>query len=524
MFHDIMKIEEVLKNFPEVKISGQNGDTVLASVDRNNLASVATSLVEEHNLFFSSLFGTDDRKSRQTFGVHAIFGSDKENQWLTLSAALPENDPKYPSITKTLMAAHWYERYMQDMFGIVAEGHPDPRRLVHHENIPESVFPLRKDFALNTELEKANVAYPMHHVEGEGIYEIPVGPIHAGIIEPGHFRFNVAGERILTLEGKLFFTHKGVEKLMEGKTIPEALPFIERLSGDAAASHALAYVQAAEKIANCKVSERAEMLRIIVCELERLTMHIHDLSNIGGMGTGYSFIAANGFRIKEKMMRLSDKIFGNRFWRGFIVAGGVSSDIDKEKLSEILKVSKQCHEEMKKIVDLALASDGFLDRLQTTGVLPNDAACALGALGIAARGSDLDRDTRRDHSYGAYKKYPVEVVVRNSCDVHARYLVRIGEMAQTMKLIEKLIENLPDNGIAVNFEVKDGFAIGAVESWRGEIVCALKITNGVVERCFPRDPSFCNWALFGIMGPGNIVPDFPLINKSLNLSYSGTDL
>lgn len=519
-----MLIQEMLKNFPEVKLQEIKGETILATVDREVLASVCTKLVDEYGLPLSLLYGTDDRKANETFGVHAVFSSDKTHQWLKISASLPAADPKYPSITATVMAAHWYERYMQDMFGIIAEGHPDPRRLVNHENIPEGTHPLRKDFALNAKLEKANVAYPMHHVEGEGIYEIPVGPIHAGIIEPGHFRFNVAGERILTLEGKLFFTHKGVEKLLEGKTITEGLAFIERLSGDTAAANALAYVQAAETIASSDVPERALMLRTLVCELERLTMHIHDLANIGGMGTGYSFIAANGFRVKERMMRLSEEILGNRFWRGLIVPGGVSADFDKEKFDKILAVSKEAFDEMNEIVKTALQSDGFLDRLQTTGVLPLDAAKALGALGIAARGSDLDRDVRRDHAYAAYGKYPVNVIIRKSGDVHARYLVRIGEMKETMQLIEKLIAEMPQGPIATEFKTVDGFALGAVEGWRGEILTALYIKDGVIQRCFPRDPSFCNWALFGIMGPGNIVPDFPLINKSLNLSYSGTDL
>ena len=519
-----MKIQDILKNIPEVEIQEIQGDTILAKVSREKLAKVCTELVDEYDLPLSLLWGTDDRKVSGTFGVHVVFASDKFHQWLKISAALPETDPTYPSITATVMAAHWYERYMQDMFGVEAIGHPDPRRLVHHENIPLGAHPLRKDFALNTNLEKANVPYPMHHVSGEGIYEIPVGPIHAGIIEPGHFRFNVAGERILTLEGKLFFTHKGVEKLLEGKNIIEGLPFIERLSGDMAASHALAYMQAAEKISTCNISERALMLRTLVCELERLTMHIHDLANIGGMGTGYSFIAANGFRIKERLMRLSDEILGNRFWRGLIIPGGVSKDFSLEQLDKILLVAKEARCEMSKIVKTALASDGFLDRLQTTGILPLEAAKAFGALGIAARGSGLDRDVRRDHPYGAYAKYPVEVALKHHGDVRSRYSVRIVEMKKSIELIEKLITEISEGEIMSSFQTADGFALGAVESWRGEILCALQIKNGVIERCFPRDPSFCNWALFGIMGPGNIVPDFPLINKSLNLSYSGTDL
>lgn len=519
-----MNIQTILKNISKITLKSQKNNLTLATVSREDLAEVSADLVNNHGLYLSLLFGTDDRKEKNTFGVYVIFSDDTSHEWLMLSAEIPAEDPKYPSITALIMAAHWYERYLCDMFGIVPIGHPDPRRLVHHENIPIGTHPLRKDFSWNTKLQKANEPYPMHHVSGDGIYEIPVGPIHAGIIEPGHFRFNVAGERILTLEGKLFFTHKGVEKLLEGKTISEALPFIERISGDMAAAHALAFVEAAESISDCEISMRAKMLRTLNVELERLTMHIHDLANIGGMGTGYSFIAANGFRIKERLMRLSMKILGNRFWRGFIVPGGVSKDLSKEQLEEIKIICKEAYAEMMNIMDTALASEGFLDRLQTTGVLLLDAAKAFGALGVVARASGFNRDVRRDHPHAAYEKYPVSVVTKTVGDVHARYLVRIEEMKETMALIEKLIDNISEGEIKTEIIVRDGFGIGATESWRGEILCALKIKNGVIERCFPRDPSFCNWPLFGIIGPGNIVPDFPLCNKSLNLSYSGTDL
>ncbi|EKE18911.1 MAG: hypothetical protein ACD_9C00200G0004 [uncultured bacterium] len=519
-----MKIQEILKNFEQVKNVSESEGFVRAEISRDELSGVATKLVDEFQLPLSLLFGTDDRKENETFGVHVVFSNDCEHERLMLSVTVPASDPRYPSLTATIMAAHWYERYLSDMFGVTPVGHPDSRRLVHHENIPDGAHPLRKDFAWDTKLSKENVPYPMHHVKGEGIYEIPVGPIHAGIIEPGHFRFNVAGERILTLEGKLFFTHKGVEKLLEGKSVNDALPFIERLSGDMAASHALAYVQAVESIAKCDVPKRALMLRTLVCELERITMHIHDLANIGGMGTGYSFIAANGFRIKERLARLSMEMLGNRFWRGLMIPGGVSKNFNQDELEKCLDVCKMAYKEMRSIVDTALASEGFLDRLQYTGELPLKAAKAFGALGIAARASGLDRDVRRDFPYAAYKEFPVKVAKKKSSDVFARYRLRVLEMEHAMDLIETLVANMEDGEVSTNIDITDGFAIGSVEAWRGEILCALRIKDGVIDRCFPRDPSFCNWALFGIMGPGNIVPDFPLINKSLNLSYSGTDL
>lgn len=519
-----MIILDILKKFNTVTVSAQKGDLISAQVSKEELANVATSLVDDYKLPLSLLFGTDDRKEKNNFGVHVIFSLDTEKKWLMLSSDIPVDDMQYPSLTKTIMATHWYERYMRDMFGITPLGHPDLRRLVHHENIPENTHPLQKDFKWNTKLDKANVPYPMHHMEGEGVFEIPVGPIHAGIIEPGHFRFNVGGERILTLEGKLFFTHKGVEKLLEDKTVIEALPFIERVSGDMSAAHSLAYVEAVEKISNCNITKRAQMLRAIITECERITMHVHDLANIGGMGTGYSFIAANGFRIKEKMMRLSEDICGNRFWRGIINIGGMTNDIEKENLDKILKISNEVWKEIDKVVVTALASEGFLDRLQYTGELPEEAARAFGAVGLPARASRVNRDVRRDHPYASYKEFPVEVITKKSKDVFARYRMRIKEIEQSIILLEKLIKEIPQENVSVECEVVDGFALGAVESWRGEIICALKIKNGVIDRCFPRDPSFCNWALFGIMGPGNIVPDFPLINKSLNLSYSGNDL
>lgn len=518
-----MKALEILKKI-QLEDARQVGDLTVAKVSKDKLAEVATVLAIELDLPLSSMYATDDRSSEKGFKLHVVFSLDESHEWLELEALVPENDLHYPSITATVMAAHWYERYLHDMFGIEPVGHPDLRRLVSHENVPLETYPLRKDFAWNAKMDHANVPYPMGHVEGEGIYEIPVGPIHAGIIEPGHFRFNVAGERIITLEGKLFFTHKGVEKLMEGKTPVEGLPFIERLSGDCAAAHAHAYCEALEKIAGTKVPARAAAIRTLVSELERLTMHIHDLANIGGMGTGFSFIAANGFRVKERLQRLSAEILGNRFWRGMIVPGGVAQDLDAGQLKRIKEVARAAFAEVDDIFDVAFSSEGFLDRLQNTGVLPLEAAKAFGAVGLPARASGVDRDVRRDHSYGAYNEHPVKVIVRNSGDVCARYLARFEELQETIRLIEELADQLPAGEIKTACEPKDGYAIGAVESWRGEIVCALRLKDGKIDRCFPRDPSFCNWATFAIIGPGNIVPDFPLCNKSLNLSYSGTDM
>ncbi len=495
-------------------------------IPREQWADFIFDLVQSQSFVLSLVFGTDDRATGGGFGIHALLSKDATCDWLWVCTSVPENDPHYPSLTKNLVAAQWYERYLMDMFGVVPHGHPDLRRLVHHENVPENTHPLRKDFQWNTRMAHADVEYPMHHVKGEGIYEIPVGPIHAGIIEPGHFRFNVAGERIITLEGKLFFTHKGVDKLLEGKTPVEALVFVERISGDMSASHALAFCQAVEEVEDIKIPQRACLMRSLFCELERITMHIHDLANIAGMGTGFTVMAAQGFRIKERLMRLSERLIGNRFWRGLIIPGGVSRDFDKAMLEDIREIVNGVVAEMIKLVEMSLNNDSLRERLEGTGVLQKETAIAYGALGIGARGSGVDRDVRRDHPYAAYDKLPFHVVTQHDGDVFARFKMREKEINVSEKLIIHIVEKCLKGGeeIAVSCEPKEGVSWSAVEAWRGEILTWVRLSKGRIDRCVVRDPSFCNWPLFGELAPGNIVPDFPLCNKSLNLSYSGTDM
>ena len=502
-----------------------------ATVHRDDFAPVVTALHTEAGLPLDLLFATDDRFTGEGFGVHAILGVDASHEWIQISTSVPVHRPIVQSLTRTVMAAHWYERYAQDMFGIRADGHPDPRRLVHHENVPANTFPLRKDFPWDTQMPWAREPYPMGRVEGEGIFGIPVGPIHAGIIEPGHFRFNVAGERIITLEGKLFFTHKGVEKLLEGRSASDAMPFIERVSGDAAASHALAFCQAVEAIAGCAVPPRARRLRAMVVELERITMHIHDLANICGMGTGFTLMAANGFRIKEQMQRLSSRLFGNRFFRGFIVPGGVSKDLSAAELQNLRGIVDAVHGEMARLMKLGLESDTLRDRLETTGVLDREAAWAYGAKGVGARASGLVRDSRHDHPHAAYGEWAFAPRSREEGDVYARVMVRVDELTDARSLVHQAVAACLRDGNGhdearyhVPCEPAEGDALGWSESWRGQILDWVRMREGVIDRAVVRDPSFCNWPLFGELGPGNIVPDFPLCNKSLNLSYSGTDL
>ncbi len=468
------------------------------------------------------MYATDERADRGVFVVHAVYAA--ADGFLTLSSDLPENAPTYPSLTQDIMAAHWFERLIFDQFGIIAEGHPDWRRLMHHENIPAGTYPLRKDFAADTKLPQAKEPYPMHHVEGKGVYEIPVGPIHAGIIEPGHFRFNVRGERIITLEGKLFFKHKGVEKLVEGKTPQDAFAFIERISGDMVVGHTLAFSEAIERATGTTVSDRAKTLRVLWSELERMTAHIFDMGNMGGNGTGFTFMAAQGFRLVEDMRRLFDSLVGHRYLRGAIMLGG-AHDIDEAGRSAVLRTIERVEKNMRDVLTIAYASDGLMERFETTGILSEDAARAYGARGIAARASGIAVDLRHDHPYAAYSDFPPFVITKKTGDVRARFTVRAQEFIESLRLIRACLDAMPEGPAQTTVAMKAGEALGWAESWRGGVIDFVRLDRaGRIDRCAISDPSFCNWPLFGEIGPGNIVPDFPLCNKSLNLSYSGTDL
>ena len=493
-------------------------------VPREKFAAIADRAVNGLKLSLALMFA-EEEKSKESFTVNAVLRTGGVHPYIAISCVVPANDPHYPSLTATIMAAHWYERLIGDMFGLIADGHPDWRRLVHHENILAGTHPLKKDFAWNTKLDYATEPYPMHKLEGNGVYEIPVGPIHAGIIEPGHFRFSVVGERVVTLEGKLFFKHKGVEKILEGKTAVEALPFVERVSGDMAIGHVLPFCQAVEAIAGTNVPERAKYLRVVAAEYERIIMHLHDISNIGGNGTALSFMFAQGSRLVERVRRLADEIYGSRFMRGVIVPGGVVHDLDAEAQKKMLKELDYIRKEIDGLEKVARNSDSFMERLETTGVLKQDAAIAYGALGLPARASGLSWDVRTGAPYAAYEKLSPIVKVETSGDVYARFIMRFREIREAIRLINEALKNIPQGAITVPFAPKEGSTLGYAESWRGEVLDWVKLgSDGKITRCVIRDPSFCNWALFGEITPGNIVPDFPICNKSLNLSYSGTDL
>jgi Ni,Fe-hydrogenase III large subunit/Ni,Fe-hydrogenase III component G len=470
------------------------------------------------------MMAADDRRTQtDAFFVHHLFASPRSNWFVHASVRLDAGRPDVHSLARFHYSASRFEREMTDLFGIGVLDHPDPSRLVRHGFWPDDYYPLRKD-AGSREFADDGQAFPFTIVGGEGVYEIPVGPVHAGVIEPGHFRFSVLGETIIHMRSRLYFTHKGTEKLFEGRRPGEGVELAERVSGDTSVGHALAYCQAVEAAAGVEVPRRARYLRVLLLELERLYNHVADFGAIAN-DTGFAVAHAHCYRIREQLLRLNKRLTGSRLLRGAIVPGGVAMN-----LSGGLDVAAEVDAAMAdfdEIVQICLANTLLLDRLDATGVLARGIAVDQGVLGVVARASGIDIDTRRDHPFAAYDELKFAVPVLTSGDVKARALIRVEETRESANLVRQVCRNLPPGelttpaGRIAPFEP----AFGIVEGWRGRIVhWVMAGEDDTLHRVKIIDPSFLNWPALALALVDNIVPDFPLCNKSFNQSYSGNDL
>lgn len=496
---------------------------VHCSVPPGDVPALAALLRMQFGAELLFMAAADRRDDLGTFEVYYLFAPTREDWFLHARAAVPADTPTIVSLATFYYPASRFEREIYDLFGIVAEGHPDPRPLVRHAFWPADYFPLRKD-AAPREFTDDGRAFPFTEVGGEGVYEIPVGPVHAGVIEPGHFRFSVVGETIIDMKARLYFTHKGTEKLFEGRAPAAGVELAERISGDTTVGHSLAFCQALEAAAGVQVPERAKYLRVILLEMERLYNHVADFGAIAN-DTGYAVAHAHCFRIRERLLRLNKQITGNRLLRGGITAGGVGADIPAglDLPAEVEATLRDFDE----IVGLTLENTLVLDRLDGTGRLTTRTAGDHGVLGYVARASGIDTDVRRDHPFAAYDRLSFRVPVLDSGDVKARTLVRVEEARESVKLIRQAVERLPAGPLAVPLPVLPAFtpAFSLVEGWRGAIIhWVMGGPAGRLHRVKVMDPSFLNWRPLSYALLKNIVPDFPLCNKSFNQSYSGNDL
>jgi Ni,Fe-hydrogenase III large subunit/Ni,Fe-hydrogenase III component G len=469
------------------------------------------------------MVAADRRAGAGRFELYYLFAHPREDWFVQAVKFLPAEHPAIASLGTFHYPASRFEREIHDLFGIVATAHPDPRPLVRHGFWPEDYFPLRKD-AGTREFADDGRPFPFTEVSGEGVYEIPVGPVHAGVIEPGHFRFSVVGETIIDMKARLYFTHKGTEKLFEGRAPGDGLALAERVSGDTSVGHALAYCEALESAAGTAVPDRARYLRVVLLELERLYNHVADFGMIAN-DTGFAVAHSHCFRIRERLLRLNKRVVGHRLLRGGVVPGGVACDLpgDLDLVAEVAAAVRDFDE----IVALSLRNTLVMDRLEGTGQLTTATARDHGVLGYVARASGIDADVRRDHPFAAYAELAFRVPVLESGDVKARALVRVEEARESLGLIRQAIDRLPAGPLATPLGPLPAFApaFGMVEGWRGAIThWVMADDEGRLDRVKIMDPSFLNWRPLSYALLKNIVPDFPLCNKSFNQSYSGNDL
>jgi Ni,Fe-hydrogenase III large subunit/Ni,Fe-hydrogenase III component G len=474
------------------------------------------------------MFANDERQLTGNFVIYYVFSDRSNGLFLIYKTQVPEKNPVYPSVATEIHSAAAYEREIFDMFGLKAQGHPDMKSLVFHGNWPEGLHPLRKDFdrRFKPPFVKRDIAFT--RVQGEGTYEIPVGPVHAGIIEPGHFRFSVAGEPIINLEAQLSFVHKGIEKLSEGVSIEKCFYISERISGDETYSNSLAFCQALEHLSGRDVPLRAKLLRVVFSELERLANHLNDIGFIM-MDTGFSFGGASGARLREIVMQWHERLTGSRFLRGMNTIGGVTRGIEDNTRGELLAALEALLLDFNEVVGISEGSSSLLNRLYGTGKLDRTIAVDHGAVGVAGRAVGIAHDARREFPYAAYDALDFDPVLEEAGDVRARWTVRIREVRSSLSILRQALEALPMSGDLCSSGTvslrPDGLGIGVTEGWRGAIVyLVVTDSEGNVTRVDVRDPSFLSWTVVEYAVKGNVVPDFPLINKSFNLSYTGYDV
>jgi Ni,Fe-hydrogenase III large subunit len=429
-------------------------------------------------------------------------------------------DRVYPSVGLRHPPALRLERTAGDLFGLSAQGLPDTRPWLDHNR-----WGVR--FPLGDCIDALPNAAPYRFLtaEGNGLHQIAVGPVHAGIIEPGHFRFTASGETVVRLEQRLGYTHKGIEGLMTGASLERAAQLAGRVSGDSTVAYAYAFSRAAEAALQLAVPDRAVWLRALLAELERLANHLGDIGAICN-DASFSLMHAHCSVLRESVLRAANTAFGHRLLRDIIVPGGVTRDLGDEGKEAIQAALDNIRQRFPALIELYDNTASLQDRTVDTGMLTPALAKQYAAGGYIGRASGRSFDARRTLAYPPYDSLRFEVPMLNEGDVNARVWIRVREVEQSLSLIGQILNRLPQGPLGTHAahrrEAREGMAI--VEGFRGDVLVWLRLHDGRVERCHLRDPSWFQWPLLEAVIENNIVADFPLCNKSFNCSYSGQDL
>jgi len=461
----------------------------------------------------TSLFGLPDGADRTR--LVAILADDARGALGALSTRVEE---RYPALTTACPQANRFEREIAEQCGVIPEGHPWLKPLRRHP--PDHGPPARRTGPMDRE------AYPFFRIEGEAVHEVGVGPVHAGIIEPGHFRFQVHGEAVLFLEIELGYQHRGVERLLETCDAARGVLVAESIAGDAVIGHAGAYCGALEALSRSRKTPRAQTIRGIALELERLANHIGDLGAMSG-DVAYAPAAAYLGRLRGECLNLLMMLSGNRYGRGLTRPGGVGFDIPPEMAAEMRDRLQRLREQVDSVLNLMFQNASVQARLEGVGVVPKAACSDGGFVGPVARACEVPRDVRHDHPYGIFRFAHIPVATAWAGDALARALVRRVEIQRSLEFAIEQLGALPRGDVRVPCDSlgSNELVVAMVEGWRGEIVhVVITDSAGNVRRHKVTDPSFHNWAALAIAMPGNEISDFPLCNKSFNLSYAGHDL
>ena len=436
--------------------------------------------------------------------------------------SLPCPDGRFPSVASVHPPALRLERTIRDMFGLMPLGLQDKRPWLDHGR-----WGIQYPHGERASALAEGYAYPFLPAEGPPMHQIPVGPVHAGIIEPGHFRFTANGETVVRLEERLGYVHKGTESLMIGAPIERAAKLAGRISGDSTVAYAIAFARAVEAALGVDVPPRAVWLRAVMAELERIANHLGDIGAICN-DAAFSLMLAHCGALRERALRTSDACFGHRLMMDRVVPGGVACNFDDDGANAIRSLIAEIRRQFPELVELYENTTSLQDRTVTTGILNNGLARQYGAGGYVGRASGRRFDARRWPAYPPYDGLSFEVPTRTAGDVDARVWIRIDEVYQSLSLLEHFLESLPTGRVltrldSTNRGIREGIAL--VEGFRGDILVWVRLAeNGTIARCHLRDPSWFQWPLLEAAIEGNIVADFPLINKSFNCSYSGHDL
>ena len=462
-----------------------------------------------------SLLGLWGEPGMVHLAVHEL-----ESEMLSV-ASLPCPTGIFPSVGRWHPPAQRLERTITDLVGLQPDASPDLRPWLDHGRWPHR-YPLSSSIAPT----EAMPPYPFLPVEGESLHQIPVGPVHAGIIEPGHFRFTANGEAVVRLEERLGYVHKGIESLLNGAPLERAARLVGRVSGDSTVSYAWAFARAVEVATETEIPARASWLRALMAELERVANHCGDIGAICN-DAAFALMLTHCAVLREQVLRASASCFGHRLLMDCMIPGGVASDLSADGVSLLRALVVEIRQALPSLIKLYDNTPSLQDRTANTGTLNPALAQQFGCGGVIGRAAGRAFDARRQPGYPPYDQLEFEVPTRRESDVNARVWMRIREVEQSLALIEQILERLPAGPLCETLnrpeQVVEGIAL--IEGFRGDILLWLRLAaDGTVARCHPRDPSWFQWPLLEAVIEGNIVADFPLCNKSFNCSYSGHDL